>query len=456
LDTVTIYCDGTKDSFNGIALTDNVQFYAPMTLGPGNPNTWYFGTDKLYRSADRAETGAAVSAFLSDFVNDISVSPQDDNVRVVGTNGSDGTGVGSVWATTTGGALVKIAGTGATNGPSSLVSVAPSTAPVTRVMMDPNNKSVAYVALGGFGTAASPRPHLFRGSNLDQLTTGGAASFTAVSNVLPDVPISSIAIDPQSGSATSSSRDIYVGTDVGVYKSSDGGANWSQYLSGFPRVAVFGLAIQNPNRIIRAATHGRGWYEAPVTASGPAAPQLVSAASRKSHGTAGAFDVNMPLTGPSGVEPRRGASSTTAPGTFTIVLRFTNILATAGAGGATAVYTPGAGKTGSVSNITSSGSDLVVTLNNVSDVQTGSLTVNNVQDANGMTLSSATVPLGFNIGDTNGNRTVDNGDVIQTKGNSGRTVSHTTFRTDVTANGFIDAGDVIVVKNKAQTSPTIP
>lgn len=51
----TIHCDGTTDLFNGISLFDDVNFYAPQALGPGNPNTWYFGTDKLYRSVDRAD-----------------------------------------------------------------------------------------------------------------------------------------------------------------------------------------------------------------------------------------------------------------------------------------------------------------------------------------------------------------------------------------------------------------
>jgi hypothetical protein len=42
----TVYCDGTTDTFNGIAIADTVNFYAPQALGPGSPNTWYFGTNK--------------------------------------------------------------------------------------------------------------------------------------------------------------------------------------------------------------------------------------------------------------------------------------------------------------------------------------------------------------------------------------------------------------------------
>lgn len=453
LDTTTVYCDGTQDTFNGIALTDNVLFYAPMTLGPGNPNTWYFGTDKLYRSTDRADTTTAGS-FLGDFVTDIAISPQDDNVRILGTTNN-----GFVFATTTGGALVQIAGPGATNGPTNT-----PTGPVTRVLIDPNNKNIAYVAYGGFGTPAAPRAHVFKTGNLDQLTGGGAVSFSSASSGLPDVPVDSIAIDPQSGSSSRASTDIYVGTDIGVYKSSNGGATWTQYLSGIPRVAVFGLAIQNPSRIIRAATHGRGWYDASVTASGAAAPTVLSVASRKSHGTAGTFDVNMPLAG-GGVEPRRGAATTGAPGDFAIVVRFTNTLAASQAG-ATVTFTPGSGGTGpggapagpgsgSVGSFTASGTDLTVQLTNVSDDQTGTLSISGVTDSNGMTLASTfSVPLGFLTGDTTGNKSVDIGDIGQVKSSSGSAVTAATFRRDLNLDGAINIGDIVIVKSRSGS--TIP
>ncbi len=42
-------CGGTA---NGINCADSVLFYAPMVRGPGDPNTLYFGTNRLYRSAD--------------------------------------------------------------------------------------------------------------------------------------------------------------------------------------------------------------------------------------------------------------------------------------------------------------------------------------------------------------------------------------------------------------------
>ncbi|HZR29443.1 MAG TPA: hypothetical protein VFA71_11760, partial [Terriglobales bacterium] len=46
---------------NGITCTDNVLFYAPMARGPGSPNTVYYGTDRLYRSANGGTTNTVVS-----------------------------------------------------------------------------------------------------------------------------------------------------------------------------------------------------------------------------------------------------------------------------------------------------------------------------------------------------------------------------------------------------------
>jgi len=63
-------------------------------------------------------------------------------------------------------------------------------------------------------------------------------------------------------------QHLYAGTDIGVYNSTDGGATWSPYSTGLPRVAVFDMALQNVagNRRLRIATHGRGiWERVPIT-----------------------------------------------------------------------------------------------------------------------------------------------------------------------------------------------
>ncbi|MFZ0548760.1 MAG: hypothetical protein WAM60_25140 [Candidatus Promineifilaceae bacterium] len=249
---------------NGFDCTDPVNFYAPMTLGPGSPNTLYFGSDVLYRSADGGQSMAVVSqdpvdplAGLEGRLSTIAVSPQNDNVRIVGLRN------GKVFATTT--------------GSSSLTDVTPPSAPgqyVGRVAIDPNNSSTAYITYAGFGAASGA--HIWKTTNL----AGGAGSWVPSGTGVPDVPVNAFVVDPNN------SDHLYAGTDIGVYRSTDGGASWTPFSNQLPRVAVFDMAIQNSARILRVATHGKGIWEIGldnvvpdidqfskrVTASGPLEP----------------------------------------------------------------------------------------------------------------------------------------------------------------------------------------
>lgn len=223
---------------NGINCADQVLFYAPIALGPGIPNTVYFGTDHLYRSPDRGATMTAVSqsplaccdaSNLNFRVSAIGISPQDDNVRIVGlTNGK-------VFATTTGA------------NPMTDVSIAGVTKFVARAVIDPNNSNTAYVTLDGYGIPT----HVWKTANL----AGGSATWAGASNGLPDVPVNAFAVD------TLNSSYLYAGTDIGVFNSVDGGATWTAYGSGLPRVAVFDLNVHKTSHKVRIGTHGRGAWE---------------------------------------------------------------------------------------------------------------------------------------------------------------------------------------------------
>jgi photosystem II stability/assembly factor-like uncharacterized protein len=230
---------------NGIGCANTVLFYAPITLGPGNPNTVYYGSDRLYRSINKAATMTVVSQapIVSGVpISAICIAPQSDNVRVVGlTNGQ-------VWRTMTGSsALVNIS----TGLPGKYV---------TRIAIDPTNSDVCYVTLGGFGLAAGA--HVWKTTNLSAATP----VWNMAGNLLPDVPVNSIVIDP------TQTTHLWAGGDVGVYESTDAGATWAPYTTGMPVVSVFDMSFQAPNRILRVATHGRGMYERLVDA--PVATQL--------------------------------------------------------------------------------------------------------------------------------------------------------------------------------------
>jgi hypothetical protein len=126
---------------------------------------------------------------------------------------------------------------------------------VGRAIFDPTNASIAYVTFGGYTVPTGQ--HVWKTTNL----AAGAAAWFPAGNGIPDVPVNALAIDP------SSPTKLYAGTDIGVYVSVDGGANWAPYNTGLPRVAVFDLSFFNgATRVLRAATHGRGvWERTPLT-----------------------------------------------------------------------------------------------------------------------------------------------------------------------------------------------
>jgi len=182
-------------TFNGIQCTDDTLFYAPMAQGPGNPNTIYFGTDHLYRSTDKGQTMVPASQIFetntptppalpsNTTVSAIGISPQDDNVRIVGISS------GRVFATTFGAPL--------------LAEVTPPVSTrrfIGRAVIDPKDAKTAYVTLVGYGVPDGQ--HIWKTTNLDTSPTAAAVTWTAAGNGIPDVPVDAFAVDPDDSNAS--------------------------------------------------------------------------------------------------------------------------------------------------------------------------------------------------------------------------------------------------------------
>jgi len=420
-------CDGSPgQNANGIGLADDVNFYAPMALGPAvtgsTGQTVYFGTDKLYRSIDQGDNMVVVSQVLRPPtppatanipISAIGISPQNDNVRVLGTND------GHVFLT-----LV---------GAPALVDVTDANMPgkyIGRVVVDPNNQSTAYVVFNG---NAIQGKHVWKGN----LSVPATAMWTAIDgNSLPDISVNALAVDPLN------SQHIYIGTDRGVYfyDASAATPSWQLYGTGLPDVAVFDLAIQSEFRILRCATHGRGFYEIATVVP----PVPTSAVSRKTHNTAGTFDVNLPLTGPPGIECRSGGGGNNHQMviSFPFSVTFSSAAVTTG--------------TGNVSSTSGSGTNTVtVNLASVSNAQTITVTLFGVVKAStGTSLGNVGVQVSLLLGDVNANKTVNNTDVELVKGQVTAPVTASNFRDDVNASGTINNTDVGITK--AQVSTQLP
>jgi hypothetical protein len=162
--------------------------------------------------------------------------------------------------------------------------------------------------------------------------------------------------------------------------------------------------------------------------------EMISAVSRKSHGSAGDFDVDLPLSGTQGVECRSSG------GNHTLVFTFTNNMISG-----SAVVSSGIGNVSGSPLF--SGNTMTVNLIGVADAQALAITLSGVTDEFSQVLPDTTLTARFLIGDVNGNGTVNATDVAQAKSLVGQPVGSTNFRADVNANGTINATDASIVKS---------
>ena len=163
---------------------------------------------------------------------------------------------------------------------------------------------------------------------------------------------------------------------------------------------------------------------------------LLGAASRLTHGTAGTFDIAMPLTGTSGVEDRVAS-------TYNAVFNFD--------GPVTSGQVQLISGTATVGAVTFSGNSMTAAITGVTSAEIVTLRALNI---NGDGLPHGDVPFGFLAADANANRVVDKPDQQQIKGQANQPVTSANFRDDVNADGQIKTADANLVKtNKGHSIP---
>ncbi len=264
------------------------------------------------------------------------------------------------------------------------------------------------------------------------------------------------------------SRNAANNTDSQLFYSysTDGGATWAANVAvsnsfnpmeGYPNQSKIGdyITIVSDNtggNVAYSATFNfnasRGQHEEDVyyvRVAPPGLPVAQSAVSRKVHGGAGTFDVDLGIGGPPGIECRSGG----ATNDYTIVVTFADPVTVNGNPQAQVIAGTGIVGSGGVSNggmVTVSGNTVTIPLTNVANVQTITVRLNSV---NGVT--NVDVPMSVLIGDVNGNATVNASDVSLTKAQIGQAVTASNFREDVNASGTINSTDASQVKANVGT-----
>ena len=114
-----------------------------------------------------------------------------------------------------------------------------------------SNTNVIYVSTQGYNA----------GKKVYKSTDGGA-NFTNITNNLPNVIINKILYKQGA-----SSEILFVATNVGVYVTANGGTSWSKLGQGLPNVDVKDIEINYTANKLVAATFGRGLWSVNVADS---------------------------------------------------------------------------------------------------------------------------------------------------------------------------------------------
>jgi sugar lactone lactonase YvrE len=170
--------------------------------------------------------------------------------------------------------------------------------------------------------------------------------------------------------------------------------------------------------------------------------QLNSAVSRKAHGSAGTFDVD--LTNGGGIECRSGG----AGAGYTLVFTFANPLIKVGS----AAVTSGTGSVASSNIDPADAHNYIVSLAGVSNAQTITVSLTNLTDSAGDFSSVISAAMGVLLGDVNASRRVDAADVSSVRQQTLQPVTASNFRNDINASGRIDAADVSIARQQTLTS----
>jgi photosystem II stability/assembly factor-like uncharacterized protein len=217
------------------------EWLAPTILSPHSPDIVYHGMQHLLMSRDRGDTWDVISPDLTyntpaekgdipyHTIFTISESPRRAGLIYVGTDD------GKVHVTKDGGKTW------------------------TEIMAGlPYQKWVSRIAASAFdlGTVYMTQ----NGKRDDDFTpyvwksTDFGKTWTSIAATIPIGPVNVIREDPVDRNV------LYVGTDTGVYVSTNGGKQWNVLGSGLPATYVHDLVIHPRDNVIVIATHGRGMW----------------------------------------------------------------------------------------------------------------------------------------------------------------------------------------------------
>ncbi len=219
--------------------------------------TWYYAANRVFKSTDRGSSWSAISEDLvsADKVQNIryraittlAESPLKAGVLFAGTDNTD------LWVTSNDGQAWRRIDEGL------------PTRAISRVTPSPHNPNRLFVTLNGSGLDDFA-PYVFRSDDLGE-------TWTDIGQLLPHESAHVIIEDPLIENL------VYLGTDLGIYTSLNGGKTWQSLGGNLPTASVQDMFVHPRDNLLVIATHGRSCFvtdPSPIQAAAKAPNPLTS------------------------------------------------------------------------------------------------------------------------------------------------------------------------------------
>ncbi len=218
----------------------------PYVMHPTDANTLYAGYRNVFKTTDGGSSWTQISNFTSGTITVLQVAPSNANYIYAST------GASNLQVTTDGGTSWN-------------EYALPAYTMMTYLAVDNDDPENIWITFSGY----------YSGQKVYNSTDAGQ-TWTNISGSLPNLPVNCIVYQKDYYDR------IFIGNDIGVYYRDNNTNDWVAFGTGLPNVVVNELEIQYNAEKIRAATYGRGLWEAEIPTTMIAAPALLSPAANAS------------------------------------------------------------------------------------------------------------------------------------------------------------------------------
>jgi len=228
-----------------------------LAIDPFDPNTVYYGSQFVHRSRDRGQTWETISGDLTSNDPDMQTYRKSGGLTADVTAAENYTSITAIapskldrkvlWVGSDDG-RVNVTRNGGESW-SRIDSKARGVSPgawVAMITPSPHDAGTAFVVFDDH-RRSDMKPYVYRvenyGSRWKQISTAEMRGYAL--SVLQDP------VDPDL---------LFVGTEFGLYISTDGADSWTRFTAGLPTVSVMDMAIQARENDLVLGTHGRAAY----------------------------------------------------------------------------------------------------------------------------------------------------------------------------------------------------